>query len=193
MIPIAYGIECQRTTSTENIPCTLVSSWKPSSGCDSNMSVYFNGENVQNLSWQNGLPYCNATFNLTEAGIYQINSTIEDFVITLERPDNMLSIILLQIFLIAFFIVIGLPHKVGFVKILTWSIAVLEVLVTVWMVYINEIGGQITNILHWNAITVLIIGGLMGFITLLMINVKLMNVEKNKGLEDDGYTKWMYK
>ena len=65
----------------------------------------------------------------------------------------MLSIILVQIGLVIFFILIGIPHKFGFVKFMSWGLAVIEILITVWMVYIKESGGSITQLLWINAIS----------------------------------------
>lgn len=102
----------------------------------------------------------------------------------------MLSIILLQIFLIAFFVAIGFPHKFGFLKFTSWAMAVIELLMTVWMVYITETGGSIDNLLYINAYAVLVLGGLLGFITVIMVMVRLMT--KEKPVEDDGYTKFVF-
>lgn len=194
MIPIVWGIECQRTMIQSDIPCTIISSWKPSTGCIENLTIFSQGgERLQNISWTDSIPFCNATFNITTADTYIYNSTIEDGVIVVQLEDNMLSIILLQIFLIVFFVAIGLPHKPGFIKLLTWGFAVIELLVSVWIIYIDQIGGSINDLLRYNAITVLTVGGLLGFITLFMVMVKLMGVEKDKGLQEDSYVKWLHK
>lgn len=101
----------------------------------------------------------------------------------------MLSIILVQIGLVIFFILIGLPYKFGFLKFLSWAMAALEILMTVWMVYIVETGSEITQLLYVNAYAVLVIGGLLGFIAIFMVMVRLMT--KEKPVEDDGYTKFV--
>ena len=132
--------------------------------------------------------YHNITINNT--GTYCYNSSIESGCITLSREDNMLAIILLQIFLIAFFVVIVYPHKFGVMKFFSWSMAIIEILMTVWMVYINEIGESINIYLYINAYGVLVIGGLLGFITLFMVMVRLMT--KDKPVHDDGYTKFVF-
>lgn len=194
LIPLVSGIECQRVILQKDIPCTIYSTWIPNDGCSYPLSIYNqDGDIIQNSTWNTGTPFCNSTFNISTVGTYIYNSSIDDGIIIVEKEDNMLSIILLQIFLIIFFIAIGLPHKAGFVKMLSWGLAVIELLITVWMIYINEIGGSITTLMYTNAISILIIGGTLGFITLFVIMVKLMNVEKNKSIPDDPYTKWMYK
>ena len=102
----------------------------------------------------------------------------------------MLAIIIFQIFVITFFIAIGIPHKVGFAKIFSWSLAIIEFIMTVWMVYIMEIGGEINVLLFINAVIVLILGGFFGFITLFAILPKLADSENNQ-IKEDEYTKWM--
>jgi hypothetical protein len=102
----------------------------------------------------------------------------------------MLSIILVQIALVVFFIVVGLPYKFGFAKFTSWAMAALEVLITVWMIYINEIGSDITGLLYINALGTLVIGGLLGFFAVLMLMAK-MSTGEGKNLKDDGYTKFV--
>jgi len=102
----------------------------------------------------------------------------------------MLSIILLQLFLVGVFIMMGIPHKFGFVKFTVWGLAVLELLITVWLVLLNEQGESIVDLLSLNSYIVLVFGGLFGFITVFMVMVRLM--VKDKPVEDDGYTKFMF-
>ena len=101
----------------------------------------------------------------------------------------MLSIILVQIGLVVFFIVVGLPYKFGFAKFTAWSMAALEILITVWMVYINELGNSITIYLYVNALASLVLGGLLGFFAIIMLMGKMATGEGKK-LADDGYTKF---
>lgn len=193
IIPMTAAIECQRDMVKDDIPCTIYSSWKPVAGCTGQLDVYIpNGTLVQNINWQQSAPFCHATFNISEVGTYIYNSSINDGVIVIEAEDNMLSIILLQMFLVSFFILIGIPHKVGFTKIFSWSLAIIELLMAVWMIYINEVGGDITSLMYTNAIAILIIGGFLGFITLFRVMTKLANPDGDE-LYDDGYTKFMYK
>lgn len=103
----------------------------------------------------------------------------------------MLSITLIQIGLVIFFIAVGLPHKFGFLKFISWAMALIEALITVWMIYIVEIGQSITELLYINAISCLIIGGTLGFIAIIMLMAKL-STGTGKKLEDDGYTKFVF-
>lgn len=108
MIPIAYAIEeCQRVTDPGDIPCMIVSSWKPSAGCASyNLSIFnATGSHFQNVTWGERNPFCNVTFNVTAMGVYHYNSTIEDGIINVEGSKMwILAILLLPLGLCFFFI-----------------------------------------------------------------------------------------
>jgi hypothetical protein len=188
--------ECGRFMFLSDLPCIQPSSWKPTDSCSLYNISIFNSENqsIQNLTWSDADPKCIFTFgeNITETGIYYWEGQIENGVITLERENNMLSIIILQIFLIAFFIVIGIPHKIGFVKLLSWSFAIIEVLISVWMIYTVESNGEINNLLYFNAIGMLTIGGLLGFISLFAYLRRLADVDNEKSMQDDSYTKFVF-
>jgi len=176
----------------EDIPCIQPSSWYPPGQCeDYNVTVFDQEEAaILNTSWYAKKPFC--AFNVTglnEPGTYCYNSSVESGCITLEREDNMLSIILVQIGLIVFFILVGLPYRFGFLKFTSWAMAALEIMMTVWIVYINETGSDITTFLYLNAYGVLVIGGTLSFITIITIMVRLMT--KEKPVNDDGYTKFV--
>jgi len=192
---IVYGFgECPRFgTIQADIPCIQPSSWLPATGCDVNVSVYnSSGEIVLNTTWYDYTPFCafNIT-NLTSPQTYCYNSTIENGCITLEREDNMLSITLIQIGLVIFFIAVGLPFKFGFLKFLSWGLASLEILITVWMIYIVESGNSIEGLLYINAISTLIIGGFLSIPAIIMLMGKMM-VNHEKTVKDDGYTKFVF-
>lgn len=140
--------------------------------------------------------YCNSSklggfnvkfFEVTEDGTTTPNQ--------IEFTDNgiiMLVIIISQLFIVLLFALIGWPHKVGPVKILSWGLALIEFLMLFWFVYLNNIGGDITNLLYWNAIVSVIVGGAFGVFTLIIILMRLMNPANKKPIDDDGYTKFVY-
>lgn len=94
MIPFVYGMEeCQRVQDVNDIPCSLISSWKPSTGCNITIDVYGeDGTLVQNINWTDSQPYCNASFNISTIGTYTYNSSIEDGVVNVEADNLMLSL-----------------------------------------------------------------------------------------------------
>jgi len=113
LIPIAYAIEeCQRVQDPVDIPCYIISSWHPSettsgASCSNyNLSI-FNESNVviQNHTWGDYFPFCNVSFNITAAGNYYYNSTLENGIIIV-RGTRMwiLAILLLPLGLCFFFV-----------------------------------------------------------------------------------------
>lgn len=115
-MPISAIEECGRFTMVKDIPCSIISTWKPSGACeDHNLSIYNQtGLNILNLSWGTYFPVCNATFNISEIGTYYYNSSIENGVITVNGEDESMilsiTIFLLLINLVLFY----LPFKVRF-------------------------------------------------------------------------------
>ena len=177
----------------ETIPCIQPSTFNPGTCTDHNLTLFTStGDAVLNTTWFSYTPNC--AFNITgieETGIYCYNSTIEDGCITLARADNMLSIILVQIGLVIFFIALGLPHKFGFIKFTAWGMAVIEVLMTIWIVLIVETGGDITRLLAINAYAAMSLGGLLGFVAVFMVMVRLATGGE-KDIKDDSYTKFIF-
>lgn len=195
LIPLVNGLEleeCKRSADTSDIPCLVISTWLPSTGCDVNVSIFTENDTlILNDTFSDYATTCAFTFNQQTVETYVYNSSLETGVITVSRQDSMLSIILVQLFLVIFFVVVGLPHKPGFIKYLSWGLAVIELLMMVWFVYLNEVGGSIANLLYLNAISSLIIGGFLGFLSLFKIMTTLMIPTEKP--EDDKYTKWLQK
>ena len=102
LVPLAYAIpECQRTTNVGDIPCNIISSWKPSTCSDYTLQVYnLSGVMVQNLTWGDYIPVCNATFNISDVGTYYYNSTVESGIITVEGDAELITAIVILIPLI---------------------------------------------------------------------------------------------
>ena len=103
IVPIAFAIpECGRFMSVSDIPCNIISSWKPSGNCgDYNLTIYnSSGEIYQITEWGNYTPVCNTTFNITVLGTYYGNSTPEDIIITIREDAKIISAVLVLIPLI---------------------------------------------------------------------------------------------
>ena len=94
LIPVVYGIECQRLMNpVEANNCTLTSTWKPSAGCAVEIRIHNSvGSLVQTQNWTEQEPYCVSDWNITSEGVWQYNSTIEDGTISIEKEDNMTSL-----------------------------------------------------------------------------------------------------
>lgn len=91
--PIVHSlIECSRITQVSDIPCMIVTSWKPVS-CNVNLSVLNSSAGI--LYTQTMGDYadkCNGIFNITQDGIYTWNSSIETGTITVEAKDSMATL-----------------------------------------------------------------------------------------------------
>jgi len=195
LIPLVFAMElpeCKRTETNDNIPCVIPSSYRPSDGCLKEIDIYSgNGTLVQNSTYSDYIPNCKFVWNITTIDTYQYNSTIDTGVITVTKKDNMLAIIIAQIFIISFFTLIGFPHKLGFVKFFLWSMAMAELIMTIWFVYMLEANLDITPFLYINSIVALIIGGTFGLLSIYAMMVKLINPSNKKVVNDDDYTKYV--
>lgn len=117
MIPIVYSMECMRITEPKDIPCIIYSTWKPTTGCSGDIEIFSeNGTLVETTTWQDSIPYCNATFNITEEGTYAYNSTIEDGIVVVESEDNMTSLGIIIFLLILNGALFYIPFKIQFSK-----------------------------------------------------------------------------
>lgn len=93
IIPIVSAIECQRVTPPKDIPCTIISTWTPSTGCTETLQFFSQGGDIlQNTTWSVSTPFCNATFNISDSGTYIYNSSIESGVVVVQSEDNMTSL-----------------------------------------------------------------------------------------------------
>ena len=141
--------------------------------------------------------YCNTSKRGGELlNYFEVTTTGEETPLSLQLENNdifLIIIFIVQFFIISFFILLGLPHKVGFVKIVCWGIALLESLMTVWFVYIQNLGGDLSPFIYINAITSLLIGGGFGIYTLIILMLKMMNPANSSPVEEDSYTKFVHK
>lgn len=187
-----YSDECSRTINPDDVPCQVISTFLPSGGCNVNGTVFTdNGTIRQSFTWNESLPFCQFSWNISSpASTYVYNSSIETGVITVEVEDNMLSIVLSFMFIIAFYVFIGVSHsRNGFARFFCWGLALIEFMILVWIIWINEIGGDFTGLLQVNAISTLIIGGTLGFWSIFVIYRRFASM-KDEVIEDDNFTKW---
>lgn len=114
IFPIVLGDECLREMTPNQIPCQIISSWKPTS-CTGNLQVYNQSNvNIVNFTWGEYPPVCNATWNISQVGTYHYNSSIEDGVITINGDDdNMILGVLIFLFIINLVLFI-LPFTTNF-------------------------------------------------------------------------------
>lgn len=194
LIPLAYAIdeECQRTHLSTDIPCPVISTWKGATGiCNqSNMTIYNgSGNPIQNYTWGDYNPVCNVTFNITTPGVYYYNSTIEDGIINVVRPDNMLSIVIFSFIIISFFIALGIFNQGFKLKVLSFGVGLIELVVVMSMLYMREIDMDITGIMKVNFWFMLLLGFGIGMISLIMLSLDTVNLADND-LGEKEHKKW---
>jgi len=198
MLPLVSAIEeCSRLDQNpKKIPCTVVSSFLPDSGCDSTVSIYLtngtsNSTFIQDLTWEESVPFCQFIWNIsTPTGTYIYNSSIEDGMVTLQREDNMLAIVIMFVFMAGMFIFIGAKQPQGAVKFITYGLALLEILIMLWVVWYNETGGDITNLLWTNTIICLTLGGFFGILSLFWQTTKFIPIGDKTQFAEDNWAKW---
>lgn len=102
--------ECQRVTDPSDIPCSIISTFKPAD-CNKEISFFQdNGTFLHTISWANSTPFCNSTFNISTPGTYIYNSSIETGIITVEGSKMFLIAILLIPLGLAFFFMVYSSH-----------------------------------------------------------------------------------
>ena len=91
MIPTVFALdECGRFLEPTDIPCTITSSWKPSTGCNQPYQIFNeNNLSIMNGTWRESIPFCQFNWNTSTEGAYIYNSTIEDGQINV-KVDNMI-------------------------------------------------------------------------------------------------------
>ena len=103
----------------------------------------------------------------------------------------MLSNILVFILLVVYFTVIGfinMTNKQRTLSFLSYSMALVELLMMVAMLWIADVGDSVTNLLRLNFFIMLIIGGGIGLLSLFMFSLRMINV--GDALEDKEDNKW---
>jgi len=124
LVPIVYSLrECSRYQNPSDVPCYIISTWHPSeeisgANCsDYNLTIFNElGIYIQNLTWGDYFPNCNATFNITDIGTFQYNSTLEDGKITNEGDDESMILAITIFLLLINGIAFGLPFWTRFSK-----------------------------------------------------------------------------
>ncbi len=188
LVSAADPLECQRVQITKDVPCDVIATFKPLTGCNQSVQIFSeNGTLVQNNSWFNATPFCRFTWNLTtplETFIY--NSTIETGVITLEAEDNMLAITFVFILLAVYFTVVGfiLQKKARMISaFLSYFLGLVEMMMLVAIIWINETGTTLIPLLKLNFTIMLLLGGGLLLFTLFSKSLNMTNL--NEDLNDE--------
>lgn len=103
LIQIAAALplkECGRFMQPKDIPCNIITSWKPSTGCNTKITIFnSSGDIIQVGNFSLFTPKCNYTMNISTLGTFNYNSTIQDGVWT-TRGDDATMIFSITIFLL---------------------------------------------------------------------------------------------
>lgn len=185
--------ECPRTATKESIPCIVATSYLPSLPCGNYNYSIINQNNIsiENGTWQQTVTSCQFTFTYNTPDIYFWNSSIESGVITVERENNMIAIILVFILLISYFAILGLINNATQLKFLCFSLSILELILMVAIIYVAEGSGDYLVLLSVNFYAILIIGfglGIMTFFIKSADNLNMMSDESDLKLKEEG--KW---
>jgi hypothetical protein len=191
--------ECQREVIPEDIPCSIISSWKPSS-CNQTMNIYLkNGSFIQSLEWGDSGAFCNATFNISTIGTYVYdNSTIESGIVNVipeKEVDKMIAIIFGLSLIIIYFVAVGLLNKGFGLKFLAFGFSLIELIYMVGILYVNEASGSLISLLKMNFYIMAIVGFGIGILSLFLHSVRIATPEAD--MDDtlssrkwDGQGKW---
>ena len=181
ILPLSFSlsepIECQRVMTPQDMPCSLITSWKPSTGCISNVSFYQNGSIINIYPYGDYDLFCNATINITEIGTYTYNSSIISGIITIKNEDNMLSIVFSIGFIILFFIALGIINTGFKLKFFSYAIALIETIFMFSLVYAREINIDISGLMRVNFWIILIIGFGIALLSLFLHSLNIVNLE----------------
>ena len=175
--------ECQRTMITKDIPCIQPTSWLPPNPCNTyNYSII----NQQNASIENGTFYsaptsCQFVFTYNSPNIYFWNSSIDSGVITVERENDMIAIILSFILVISYFAVLGAINKAVSLRFLCFALSIIELILMVAIVYVSEGMGDYMPLLYVNFYSILILGFGFGIATLFIKSADSMNLNAEEG------------
>lgn len=184
--------ECQRAMTKSDMPCIVATSYLPSQSCQSyNYTII----NQQNISLENGIFYlsvtsCQFVFNYKTPNIYFWNSSIESGIITIEKENNMIAIILMYILLIVYFAIIGALNKYPGLKFLCWFLSAAELICMVATVFVDESGGNYLPILNVIFYSILIIGFGLGIFTFFIYSIQSVDLTEQGEILETEKDKW---
>jgi len=199
ILPVGLAIEeCSRINQDPSeVPCLIRSTYMPTNGCNQPISIYLtnntgNSTFVLNAQWTQNIPFCQFIWNITTPeGSYTYNSSVETGMITLKQVDNMLSIVLMYIFLISFFVILGSSQKeVGVIKVSGYGLGMIQFLMFLWVMYMKETNQSITQLLWINAIVFVSIIGLVGVYGIFILVRKMLILKEEEKEPEDTWTKW---
>lgn len=194
--PLVFGQveECKRIAQTTDVPCRVTSPWNYTKPCSSHQATVFDddGENVENYTYTdygNSSNLCLFDWFIDEPGSYTYTvDTGDTGNIIVEVQDNLLGIIIGSLVIIVAFIFFAIvsPKILRFVN---FSIAIIELVIMVGIIYGKEAGIDITRILQINFYALLTIIFFYGITILVLKSIFLMRPDKKIDKEGSD-VKW---
>lgn len=187
--------ECQRTMFSRDIPCIVATSYLPSTTCQDYNATIINQQNetLENLTFYSTISSCQFIFTHDSVNIYFWNSSIESGVITVEKENNMIAIILVFILLISYFAILGWLNASNQLKFLCFSLSIIELIMMVAIIYISEGAGDYMPILSVNFYAILIVGFGVGMLTFFFKSADMANLASDESVNPMEQNKWNHK
>jgi len=191
LIPIVYGkagVMCEEIIKP-NETCKMIT---PVLNCTNYTYEIINKSGVivkeGNLTLhKNDIYYFNFSEDNGEYTIKLCDGTTTQVFVE-RRKDNMLAITIELIIVIVGFALLGLLAKDLSIRIYGYSIAVIELILLVFITYLNELEESLVPILRTNFYAILLSAGVMGLIGLVRYWIRLMDIGDNMEIEEK--TKW---
>lgn len=184
--------ECKRFNTPQEIPCTVVSTFKDNI-CNISNGTIFNeiGTPISNYTWEEYSPKCAFNFTITTVGTYYYNgsNSIEEGIINVILDDNMLSIVIVQGIIILGFIGLGFVNKNLKLKFFSFGMALIEIIFTFGLVYAREINTNINTLMRANLLILMVLGFGIGMISLALHVYSIVNMQKEESEEKEKWEK----
>lgn len=116
MVGTAFALpECQRWHNVKDVPCSIITSWTPDTGCIVPIEIWNSSPGiVQTGNFSAFVPNCNFTWTIIEVDTYQWNSSIQSGIITLKGEEDEMILVTFGILIIFNLVLVYLPFKVRF-------------------------------------------------------------------------------
>lgn len=182
---------CNRIQDPRNVPCDMISTWNYTPPCNQyTAKVFFmNGTGVENFTFSNygSTGLCSYEWNITTQSSYTFTINNGDTgQITVERTNEvdskMLSIIIGIAAIILYFTVLGFLNTNVWIRYGSFFLSMVELVYMLGILYVNEMGGILSELLKINFYIFAILGLGLGLLTLVMHNLSVMDFSQDEEL-----------
>lgn len=187
LIPSVIALEeCKRVQERDGVPCRVTTTWQPPDVCDTYIVNIFNdqGENISELPLGDfGITgFCHFNFTFQEEASYPYNITTGDTGTINVIPTSetkMLSVIIGFIFIIIVLIGVGMMGQSLPMRYFPFGLALIEFLMLAFIIFSQQVGGNIDALLEINFYSLLVAILFFGFINLYAWVKAMMTVEEH--------------